>query len=53
MSLIVLLASMCFWGTISNFVYTHSYASVNSRLNSVFAFSEEGHKMCLKRLKFK
>ena len=44
---------MWFWGTASNFVNTYSYASLISRLSSVFVFPEKGHLMCPQRLEFK
>ena len=44
---------MFFGDTISNFVCTHLFASVISRLSSVFVFPEQGYMMCRKRFEFR
>ena len=43
---------MCLWCTATNFACQYSFASLISRLSSVFIFSEERHVTCRKRLEF-
>ena len=43
---------MRFWGAISNFVYTYSFATLISRLSSVFILSNRGYEMCRTRIEF-